>query len=66
VDPGGREAVVQDAGVERAHADRASAVFGSLLVTALRAKGFGRAVARSDQRRAERRNDARYLMEWPL
>jgi hypothetical protein len=43
VDPASRQAVIQDAGVERAHADRASAVYGSLLVTALVA-----AQARSD------------------
>jgi hypothetical protein len=35
VDPESRQAVVHDAAVERAHADRASAVYGSLLVTAL-------------------------------
>ena len=43
VDPESRQAVVNDAAVERAHADRASAVYGSLLVTALVA-----AQARSD------------------
>ena len=43
MDPESRQAVVHDAGVERAHADRASAVYGSLLVTALVA-----AQARSD------------------
>jgi hypothetical protein len=43
VDPASRQAVVHDADVERAHADRASAVYGSLLVTALVA-----AQARSD------------------
>jgi hypothetical protein len=43
VDPESRQAVVGDATVERAHADRASAIYGSLLVTALVA-----AQARSD------------------
>jgi hypothetical protein len=43
VDPESRQAVVQDADVDRAHADRASAIYGSLLVTALVA-----AQARSD------------------
>jgi hypothetical protein len=43
VDPESRNAVVDDAALERAHADRASAVYGSLLVTALVA-----AQARSD------------------
>jgi hypothetical protein len=43
VDPESRQAVVHDAEGERAHADRASAVYGSLLVTALVA-----AQARSD------------------
>jgi len=43
VDPESRHAVVDDAAVERAHADRASAIYGSLLVTALVA-----AQARSD------------------
>ena len=43
MDPESRQAVVQDADVDRAHADRASAIYGSLLVTALVA-----AQARSD------------------
>jgi hypothetical protein len=43
VDPASREAVVHDARLERAHADRTSAIYGSLLVTALVA-----AQARSD------------------
>ena len=43
MDPESRHAVVDDAALDRAHADRASAVYGSLLVTALVA-----AQARSD------------------
>ena len=43
MDPESRHAVVDDTALERAHADRASAVYGSLLVTALVA-----AQARSD------------------
>ena len=43
MDPESRQAVVDDTRAERAHADRASAVYGSLLVTALVA-----AQARSD------------------
>ena len=43
MDPESRRAVVDDAAVEKTHADRASAVYGSLLVTALVA-----AQARSD------------------